>query len=93
MHYKTICLGLLEEHPALYEQLRLSRTLLSTMSDKAVALRRYHDDWKDQLTLAKPDWNPDQIASQALELAIQDLRDDLLCESPPSGGEAEAWRP
>ena len=36
-----------------------------------------------------PDSDPVQIASEALELAIQDLRDRLLSESAPGGAETE----
>ena len=84
MHYKTIILELLQEqYPALHERLRQSRTLLSAVNDHATALKRYHEDQMDRLTQARPDRDPSQIASQALELALLDLRDNLPCESPP----------
>ena len=85
MHYKTIVLGLLQEqYPALHEQLRKSRTLLQAMDDYAVSLKRHHESWMDRLALSKPDSDPAQIASQALELALEDLRDDLPCASAPT---------
>ncbi len=82
MHYTSIVLELLQEqYPALHEQLRESRTLLSTLNDRATALKRYHETWMDRLTLSKPDCDPAQLAGQALELALEDLRGDLPCES------------
>ena len=89
MHYKTIVLELIQQqYPALHEQLRQSRTLLQAVNDTATALKRYHEDWTDRLTQAKPDSDPSQIASQALELALEDLRENLPSASPPSGEEA-----
>ena len=91
MHYKTIVLGLMEEqYPALYEKLRKERLLLKALDHYAPALKRHHDSWMDRLSIKRPDSDPIQIASEALELAIQDLRDSLSCESPGSGTEAEA---
>jgi hypothetical protein len=88
MHYKTIVLELLQEqYPVLHEQLRKNRTLLSTVNDTATALKRYHETQMDRLTLSKPNGDPAQLASQAMELALEDLRGDLPCESasPESG--------
>ncbi len=87
MQYKTITLELIRQQPKLYEQLRKSQTLLSTMNDTATALKRYHEDWTDRITRAKPDSDPLQASSQAMELAIQDLRDDLRSASPREGEE------
>ncbi len=85
MLYKTIILELLQDqYPKLYERLRSSRTLLSTLDDQAAALRRYHQTRMDELAQAKPDSDPAQVASQALELAIEDLRDSLPSESEPT---------
>jgi hypothetical protein len=89
--YIMICQELLQEqYPSLHERLRSSRTLLSTLELQAAALKRYHEDRMDRLTQARPDLDPTMIASQALELALQDLRGDLPCESPPSGSEMES---
>jgi hypothetical protein len=85
MLYKTIILELLQDqYPKLHERLRTSRTLLSTLDDKAAALRRYHQTRMDELAQARPDSDPAQMASQALELAIEDLRADLPSESEPT---------
>jgi hypothetical protein len=83
MHYKTIVLEFIQYQPELYERLRASRTLLSAVNLQAVALKRYHETWMDQLSQAKPDSDPSLIASQALELALEDLREDLPSESLP----------
>ena len=82
MLYKTIILALIQDqYPALHRHLCNSRMLLATVNDKASMLKRYHEDWTDRLTAAKPDKDPSQIASEALELALLDLRDDLPSES------------
>jgi septal ring factor EnvC (AmiA/AmiB activator) len=92
MHYKTIVLELIQQqYPALYEQLRQSRTLLQAVNDTATALKRYHEDWTDRLSQAKPDSDPSQIAIAALELALEDLQESLRSESPPDETEAPVF--
>jgi hypothetical protein len=92
MQYKTIVLGLLQEqYPALHERLRASRTLLQSMNDYAASLKRHHETWMDRLNITKPQADPLQIASQALELAIEDLRDDLPSGSRRTGSEDEPF--
>jgi hypothetical protein len=81
MHYQTIVLELLKETPALHRQLCTSRTLLSTVENYAIALKASHDSWKDSLSHARPQSDRNQIASQAMELAIQELRVSLPSES------------
>jgi hypothetical protein len=84
MHYKTIVLEFLQEQrPKLHDMLRASRMLLSTMELQAAALKRYHENWMDRLTQANPDSEQSQIASAALELALEDLRENLPSESAP----------
>ena len=88
--YKTIVLEMIQEqYPALQAALRARRMLLPTVNLQATALKRYHETWIDRLGLKWPERDPIQIASEAMELAIEDLRDDLRCESPPSGTPAE----
>jgi hypothetical protein len=92
MHYKTIVLGLIEEqYPALYEKLRKQRLLLKAIDLYGADLKTRHDYWMDRLNAKKPDSDTLLIASEALELAIQDLRDSLPSESPSSGTETEAF--
>jgi hypothetical protein len=81
MHYQSITLELLQECPKLYGELRTSRTLLQAMERSAYMLRDRHLLWKDALSRCCPTSDPSQIASAALELAIQDIRDSLPAES------------
>ena len=81
MQYKTIILEMLEQRPRLREKLRQSRKLLPTLEFYASELKDSHDDWKDRLQQAKPDSDPSQIASQAMELALKELEDRLPSES------------
>jgi hypothetical protein len=91
MHYKTITLALIQDqYPALHERLRASRTLLTELDLHAAALKRYHQTRTEELTLARPGSEEMQIASAALELAIEDLRDDLRLESPTDDSPAAA---
>ena len=84
MQYKTIALELLQEQPMLYEQLRSSKRLLPTMDAYAIDLKTSHEAWKERLGQARPGSDPAQIASSALELAIEELRDRLPSESSPN---------
>src|SRR3954467_13350627 len=87
MRYMTIVLELIQEQfPTLHEQLKASRTLLSTVEDYATALKARHDLWKTEFRLANPGRDPAQIASDALEMAIEDLQASL----PPESSTAEA---
>ena len=81
MHYKTIILEMLEQRPKMREELRQSRKLLPTLEFYASELRDSHDDWKDRLLEARPDSDPSQISSQAMELALKELEDRLPSES------------
>jgi hypothetical protein len=74
MHYKTLVLEFIQDQPAIYGRLKSSRTLFSTVDLQAAALKRYHETWMEQLSQSDPDSDPRQIASQALELAMEDLR-------------------
>jgi hypothetical protein len=87
MRYMTIVLELIQDQfPTLHEQLKASRTLLSTVEDYASALKTRHEHWKNEFRLANPDRNPAQIARDALEMAIEDLQASL----PPESSTAEA---
>jgi hypothetical protein len=84
MLYKTICLGLLEQRPELYHQLRQSRTLLATLNRLAGELKARHQAWKQELQAIRPG-HDSQIADEAMELAVQEMQDRLSVDS-----EAEA---
>jgi hypothetical protein len=81
MQYKTIVLELIQQQPELHEQLRASRTLPATMDACALELKASHQEWIDRLGQRRPRSDRSQIAAEAMELAIQDLRDRLLCAS------------
>jgi hypothetical protein len=77
MQYKTIVLELIQDqYPQMHEQLRARRMLLTTVNHQAAALKRYHETWVERLSLKRPESDPLLIASRALELAIEDLREE-----------------
>jgi hypothetical protein len=84
MMYKTICLGLLEQRPELYDRLRKSRKLLSTLNQMAGDLKARHQVWKQELQSIRPG-SDSQIADEAMELAVKEMEDRLSADS-----EAEA---
>jgi hypothetical protein len=79
--YKTIILEMLEQRPKMHEELRKSRKLLPTLEIYASELKDSHEDWKDRLLQAKPDSDPSQIATEAMELALTNMEDRLPSES------------
>ena len=90
MRYKTIIHELLQDrYPALHERLRASRTLLLSLDRYAIALKARHDHWTTEFRQADPDRDPAQIASIALEMAIEDIQETLRCDSPPGAQDAE----
>jgi hypothetical protein len=82
MHYKSIALALIQERPELYERLRSSKRLLPSMDAYAIELKADHESWIEQLIKRRPKSDPSQIASEALELAIEQLRERLPSEFP-----------
>ena len=79
MMYKTICLGLLEQRPELYDQLQNSRQLLPTLNRLASELKTLHQAWIQELRATRPG-SDTQIASEAMELALRDLQDRLSAD-------------
>ena len=82
MQYKTIILELVQQRPELHEQLRTSRKLLPTVEALATELKDRHDAWKDQLLQARPESAPQQITSEALEIALHEMENRFSCEPP-----------
>ena len=82
MQYKTIVLQLIQESPEILDQLRSTRMLLPTMERYANELKTRHEAWKDRLSQAKPGSDGSQIASEALEIALKELKDCLPSGSP-----------
>ncbi len=97
MQYKTILLALLQERQELHERLRQERRLLPALNLYANELRTCHLAWKERLAAARPASADSQIASEALELALQELEERLPAASPteecprPSVAEAMAY--
>ncbi len=88
MQYKTIALELLEQRPEIYQQLRKNRRLLSAVELHARELKKNHEAWKVELSQASPGSDPQQIASEAMEMAVQDLKDCIDFASPPDENES-----
>jgi hypothetical protein len=61
----------------MYDQLLSKRLLLPTLERNVIQLRDSHLAWRDQLSHARPDNDQSQIASAALEFALQELVDSL----------------
>ena len=84
MQYKTIVLELLQQRPEMHAQLRKDRKLLPALEFYSKELKTSHEAWKDVLYRAKPDSDPTQIASEALEMALRQLEGRLPSASPSS---------
>jgi len=82
MHYKTIILELLKQHPKIYHHLHSQRTLLPTLERLARKLKTHHQRWQDRLCQVRLGSHPYQIASEALEIALWELECCLRSEFP-----------
>lgn len=78
MQYKTIILELLKQRPQMHEQLRKERKLLPTLELYAQELKASHETWREVVSQAKPGSDQEQIASEALEMAIKELEEERL---------------
>ena len=87
MLYKTILLELLQQNPTLYNQLRTKRILMPTLDLYARELKTSHEAWTHCLHQAMPGRNQNQIASEALEIALWELETFLHSEYPPDESE------
>jgi len=87
--HKTIVLELLQQYPELHRELVSSKTLLQTLDHYASTPKARHDDWTQALSRERPESAPSQIASEALELALQNLRDALPAASAPNDNSLE----
>ena len=77
MHYKTLCLQLLQERPELHDLLRKQRMLLPALDAHARNLKERHELWKEHLSQEEPGSDPNQIESEVLEIALKELEDSL----------------
>jgi hypothetical protein len=87
MQYKTIVLELLQLRTEMHDQLRRERRLLPAMEQFARELKTSHQAWKEQLSTLSPGSDPNQIRSEALEMAIKELEDRLPPVSPQENNE------
>jgi hypothetical protein len=85
--YKTIVLALLQQHPETHDLLRRNRSLLAALDLWASRLKIGHAAWKERLSRERPSTDENQIASEALEIALSELEDSLTSTLPPSGTE------
>ena len=83
MQYKTMILELIQQRQEMHDQLRKDRMLLATVDSYARELKTRHEAWKELLSQARPGSDPNQIASEALEIALKELEDCLDSASPP----------
>jgi hypothetical protein len=90
--YKTITLELIRDQPELYERLRSTKRLLPAMDAYAIDLKTRHDAWKEAIARQRPGSHPSPIASEALELAIEQLQAQLQALSPSGSSRDEAER-
>lgn len=83
MQYKTIVLELLKARPRIHKKLCRRQMLLPTLERYAEELKTRHEAWKDHLSWAMPARNESQIASEALEIALDELATFLHLEFQP----------
>ena len=75
--YKNIVMQLLEQNPEIYERLRSKRALLPTLEYYAYQLKDNHQAWQNRLLPRRPGSDPSQIASEAMEIALKELEENL----------------
>ena len=94
MLYKTIVQELLQQRTELHEHLRTTRTLLPTLDRLATQLKTSHETWKEILSKengsrgGRGGRDSTQIASEALEMALQELESRLESIRPTDDPEA-----
>lgn len=87
MHYKTIILGLMDQHPDWFDQVSRDRSLLTTLHELAEQLQTRHQFWQAACLETNPHCDPVQLPNMALELAIEELEAQWGPEIPPQGAE------
>lgn len=78
MNYRTIVLRLIQRHQLTYQHLCSSQRLMPTVDLYAEQLKANHHSWNGRLVKANPGYNPVQLQSESLELAIRDLENYLV---------------
>src|SRR5262245_42971406 len=87
MRYKTIVLELFQQHSEIHNRLRSNRSLLQTVELYARELKISHEAWTNHLSRVKPGSDRIQIASETLEIALDELGSFLRSEPPPADKE------
>jgi hypothetical protein len=82
MQYKTIVLELLQQRPEIHDRLRRQRKLLLTMERYAKELKTTHQAWIELLSQMRPGSDRSQLSSEAMEIALKELKDRLPSTSP-----------
>jgi hypothetical protein len=77
MKYKTMALEMVRQRRQLHRQLCQEKQLLEAVERHARQLRATHEIWKQRLMESRPGSESNQIASEALELALKDMEDYL----------------
>ncbi len=77
MLYKTMVLELLQQRPEVHEQLRRQRMVLPVLNYYAGELKSLHEAWQQHLAETRPGTSPNQTASEALEIALKEIKDCL----------------
>jgi hypothetical protein len=83
MRYKTMALKVLRQNPELYQRLHSTRRFLPTLRLFAMKLKLSHKVWKKVLSRSAPGPDKGQIAGEALEQALLDLKDFMGKNFPP----------
>ena len=63
--------------PDVLAELRKNRQLLATLERYANELKASHDAWKEVLVQVRPNSEPHQIRSEALETALKEMEDRM----------------
>lgn len=83
MRYQSIMLDLLECHPNIQATLLDQRLTPAILTEMANHLQASHQFWIQELTRKRPG-SAEQIASEALELALDDLKQQFQARRTPS---------
>jgi hypothetical protein len=65
----------------------MNRKLIPAMELYAKELKSSHEAWKETLSEAKPENDQNQIANEAMEMALKEMEDRLPTASPTEGTE------
>jgi hypothetical protein len=90
MHDKTIMRARLQEQAPLL--LQRSGTPLQTVERSTSLLKERHGSWTEVRTRQRPASDPHQMASQALALAVQEMRDTVPAASTTNAAKAQETR-